>query len=64
MQVRAIAAHDEAPRQAEAELGPHDMHDALARLTDVEQANADRRSLRAQRLHQLNAARDRVLATR
>ena len=54
----AVAAHQKAARQGDAELGPHDVDDALAGLVDVEQADAGGGGFLAQRRHQLDAARD------
>ena len=51
----AVAADDEAAGQAQAELRPHHVHDALAGLVDVEEADARLPRLGAQRFEQLRA---------
>ena len=50
-----VAAHDQTPRQAQAKLRPHHVHDALSGLVDVEQADAGSARLLAQGLEQLTA---------
>src|SRR5215475_10166460 len=49
----AIAADDRAARQAQAQLGPDDMNDALPRLVDIEKPDTARRRLNPQAREQL-----------
>jgi hypothetical protein len=49
----AVAANDGAPRQAQSQLGPNDVDDALPRLVDIEQLDAAGGGLNPKRRQQL-----------